>query len=78
MDQMARLRVFVANGGNVYDIFMQKKKAAIDEAREVKVDREIIRKRKLTASRETIGNITILNIGKRTWASQFLKSVRDA
>ncbi len=78
VDQMARLRVFVANGGNVYDIFMQKKKAAIDEAREVKVDREIIRKRKLTASRETIGNITILNIGKRTWASQFLKSVRDA
>jgi hypothetical protein len=78
VDQMARLRVFVANGGDVYDIFMRKKKAAINEASEVKVDREIIRKRKLTASRETIGNITILNIGKRTWASQFLKSVRDA
>jgi hypothetical protein len=56
---------------------MRKKKAAINEASEVKVDREIIRKRKLTASHETIGNITILNIGKRTWASQFLKSVRD-
>ncbi len=78
VDQMARLRVFVANGGDVYDIFMRKKKAAINEASEVKVDREIIRKRKLTASYETIGNITILNIGKRTWASQFLKSVRDA
>ncbi len=77
VDQMARLRVFVANGGDVYDIFMRKKKAAINEASEVKVDREIIRKRKLTASHETIGNITILNIGKRTWASQFLKSVRD-
>lgn len=75
VDQMARLRVFVANGGDVYDIFMRKKKAAINEASEVKVDREIIRKRKLS---ETIGNITILNIGKRTWASQFLKSVRDA
>lgn len=78
VDQMARLRVFVANGGDVYEIFMQKKKAAINEAREVKVDQEIIRKRKLTTSRETIGNITILNIGKRTWASQFLKSMRDA
>ncbi|MGI6706891.1 MAG: UPF0236 family transposase-like protein [Clostridia bacterium] len=78
VDQTARLRVFVANGGDVYDIFMRKKKAAINEASEVKVDREIIRERKLTASRETIGNITILNIGKRTWASQFLKSVRDA
>jgi len=39
------------------------------------VDREIIRKRKLTtSSHETIDNITILNIGKRTWASQFLNS----
>ncbi len=46
VDQMARLRVFVANGGN-YDIFMRKKKAAINEAREVKVDREIIRKESL-------------------------------
>lgn len=78
VDQIARLRVFVANSGDVYDVFMQKKKAAVNEAREVKINREIIRKRKLTASHETIDNITILNIGKRTWASQFLKSVRDA
>ncbi|MGI6574815.1 MAG: ISLre2 family transposase [bacterium] len=78
VDQMSRLRVFVANGGNVYDIFIQKKKAALNEARKVKVDREIMRKRKLTASHETIGNITILNTGKRTWISQFLKSIRDA
>jgi hypothetical protein len=78
VDQMARLRVFVANGGDVYDIFIQKKKAAANEARQVKVDQEIIRKRKLTTSHETIGNITILNMGKRTWASQFLKSIRDA
>ncbi|MGI6424760.1 MAG: UPF0236 family transposase-like protein [Tepidanaerobacteraceae bacterium] len=78
VDQMSRLRAFVANGGNVYDMFIQKKKAAVNEARQVKVDQEIIRKRKLTTSHETIGNITILNIGKRTWASQFLKSIRDA
>ncbi|MGB4462072.1 MAG: ISLre2 family transposase, partial [Tepidanaerobacteraceae bacterium] len=78
VDQMARLRVFVANGGDVYDIFIQKKKAAVNEARQIKTDQDIIRKRKLTTSHETIGNITILNIGKRTWASQFLKSIRDA
>ncbi len=42
------------------------------------MDREIIRKRKLARSHETIGNINILNIGKRAQASQFLKSVRDA
>ena len=75
---MARLRVFVANGGNIYELFMKRKKAAINKARDVKIDQEIIKKRKLTASHETIGNITILNIGKRTGASQFLKSISYA
>ena len=78
VDQMTRLRVFVANGGDVYDIFMQKKKEEIKEEKKIKVDREIIRKRKYNASHETIGNITILNMGKRTWISQLLKSIRDA
>jgi hypothetical protein len=78
VDQMARLRVFVANGGEIYDLFIERKKAIINEARAIKVDQEILKKRKLSASHETIGNITILNIGKKTWASQFLKSVRDA
>jgi hypothetical protein len=78
VDQMSRLRVFVANGGDVYELFMKRKKEAVKESRIVKVDREIVRKSKLKASQETIGNITILNIGKRTWASQFLRSIRDA
>ena len=78
VDQMARLRVFVANGGNIYELFMKRKKAAINKARDVKIDQEIIKKRKLTASHETIGNLTILNIGKRTGASQFLKSISYA
>ena len=75
---MSRLRVFAENGGNVYELIMKKKKVAAKEAKEVKIDQEIIRKRKLKSSRETIGNITILNIGKRTWATGFLKSIRDA
>ena len=75
---MSRLRVFVANGGNVYDIFMRKKKSEINKARQIKVDHEIIRNRKYISSHETIGNITILNIGKRTRVSQLLKSIRDA
>ena len=56
---MTRLRVFVANGGMIY-LFI-KKKEAIKEEKKIKVDREIIRKRKYNASHETIGNITILN-----------------
>lgn len=78
VDQMARLRVFVANGGEIYDLFMERKKAAIYEAIAIEVDQEIVKKRKLSASHETIGNVTILSIGKRSLASQFLKSVRGA
>ena len=75
---MARLRVFIANGGKVYDLFIKRKKAVIKEAKAIKVDQEIMKKQKLSASYENIGNITILNIGKRSWISQYLKSVRGA
>jgi hypothetical protein len=78
VDQMARLRVFMANGGDVYELYVKRKRAAANEAKAVKMDHEIIRKRRLAASHETIGNISVLNIGKKTWASQLLKSVRDA
>ena len=75
---MSRLRAFVANGGDIYELVMGKKKAAVKEARHLRIDQEIIKKRKQKSSHETIRNITILNIGKRTWAHDFLKSIRDA
>lgn len=75
---MSRLRAFAANGGNVYELFMKQKKAIAKKARNLKIDQEIIRKRQLKSSHETIGNITVLNIGKRTWAHEFLKSIRDS
>lgn len=78
VDQMSRLRVFVANGGNIYELFMERKKATTKEARVMKVDSGIVKKREQKVSHETIGNITILSIGKKTWASQYLKSIRDA
>jgi hypothetical protein len=78
VDQMARLRVFIANGGKVYDLFIKRKKAVIKEAKAIKVDQEIMKKRELSASYENIGNVTILYIGKRSWISQYLKSVRGA
>ena len=78
VDQMARLRVFVANGGKIYDLFIERKKATINEAKAIEVDRKIVEKRKLSAAHENIGNVTILNIGKRSLALQFLKSVRGA
>jgi len=78
VDQMARLRVFVANGGEVYRLVMEKKRDEANQARAIEVDREIIRKRKLSAKSETMGNLPMLNIGKRSTATRFLLSVRGA
>ncbi len=77
VDQMSRLRAFAANGGRVYELFMKRKQEATNAARALKIDSGIIEKRKSVKAYETTGNITILNIGKRTQASQFLKSVRS-
>ena len=77
-DQMARLRVFVTNGGGIYELFMQRKQAERNDAKAIEIDQEIVKKRKRAASHECVDNIAILNIGKRSMASQFLKSVRGA
>lgn len=64
VDQMSRLRVFIANGGNVYELFMKIKGTVAKEARVTKVVQKIIRKRELKTSHETMRNIADLNIGK--------------
>ncbi|MFY9376638.1 MAG: hypothetical protein WAP58_00370, partial [Peptococcia bacterium] len=66
------------NGGEVYQLFMEKKKDEANEARAIEVDREIIRRRKLSATSETLCNLPILNIGKKSTAAKFLTSVRGA
>ena len=78
VDQMARLRAFEANGGVVYNLLMEKKRAAQKEARIYKISQAIIEKRKLTGTYETIDNLTILNVGKRAPISQYLRSIRNA
>ncbi len=76
VDQMARLRTFKANGGNVYQLLLSEKRKRKEASDHRKADREIIHKRELFASHETIGNLTVLNIGKRTPLVECLKSVR--
>jgi len=44
VDQMTRLRVYMENSVDVYEIYMKRKKAAAKEAREAKIDQEINRK----------------------------------
>lgn len=78
VDQMARLRAFEANGGVVYNLLMEKKRAAQKEARIHKISQAIIEKRKVTEIYETIDNLMVLNIGKRAPISQYLRSIRNA
>lgn len=74
-DQMASLRVFKFNGGNVYEYITKKRKAEEKSARIDKLDSRVIKRSKKNAY-ETLDNITIINFGKRSWATNFLKSVR--
>jgi hypothetical protein len=78
VDQMSRLRAFEANGGVVYDLLLAKKRVALSKARNLKIDQEILKKRNLVAIDETFGNLTILNISKKTSTAQFLRSIRTA
>lgn len=78
VDQMARLRAFEANGGVVYNLLMEKKRAAQKEARIHKISQAIIEKRKITGIHETIDNLSILTVGKKAPISQYLRSIRNA
>jgi len=78
VDQMSRLRVFKSNGGNVYDLVIKKKKEKQKELRLSKISKQNIKKIISKSANEKIDNITILNIGKRTWVSELLKSLRGA
>ncbi|SHJ81062.1 Uncharacterised protein family (UPF0236), partial [Paramaledivibacter caminithermalis DSM 15212] len=77
-DQMARLRVHRANGGKVYETMIKKRKEKQKEKRIEKLDKRVVKRKLNKKVEEKIDNITVLNIGKRTWASELLKSVRGA
>ncbi len=49
-----------------------------DSNREIQIDKEIIYKRRLVANQETLDNLPMLTIGKKTVASRFLNSIRGA
>lgn len=78
VDQMSRLRAFSANGGVVYDLLMAKKLELMKEARRKKMDWAIKIKRNLVPTYETFGNMEILNTGRITTTSRFLRSIRTS
>jgi len=77
-DQMARLRVCRENGGNIYSIIDQKTKNQKKSLQRQHLNKKIIKKRLSRNSTEKNSNLTIVNIGKKTVAFEFLKSIRGA
>lgn len=75
MEQMARLRVFDFNGGDIYEYMRKEKEKEEKEKRIIKLEARIIKKHQRT-SIETIDNLTLVNIGKKNSASTWLKNVR--
>lgn len=76
VDQMARLRVFAANGGNLFDLSLRKKQERIRETRTIELDLKVCRKKMQKASGETIDNLPALNSGKRTQLALALRGIR--
>lgn len=76
VDQMARLRVFDANGGNIFDLALRKKQERIRETRVIELDLKVCRKKMRKASGETIDNLPALNSGKRTQLALTLRGLR--
>ena len=79
VDQMARLRAFKVNGGNVYELFNQRRKEQLKEERILELSKINIKKKIISkTANEVIGNIPLLLDGRKTGISQLLKSFRGA
>ncbi len=77
-DQMARLRVYDSNGGDLYELMSNRKKEKAKERKIINIERRIIKKKINEKIPESIDNVPYINDGKRTWQRQILKSIRGA
>lgn len=77
-DQMARLRVYNANGGDIYELMSKKKIEKAKEERIIELESRVVKKRLKIAIPETLDNIPYINHGGRTWQRQILRAMRGA
>ena len=77
-DQMARLRVYRANGGNVYEFMSKKKIEKAKEERIIELEKRLVKKKLRSSIPENLDNIPYLSDGRRTWQRQILRSMRGA
>lgn len=76
---MSRLRAFKANGGNVYTLFIQRRKQELKEERILKLEKRSIKKKIIsTSANEVMGNIPLLQDGRNSGMRTILKSIRGA
>lgn len=77
-DNMARLRAFVWNGGNVYDLIMYRKYKEIKEERDVERDTLVKRARSRMAKKNDsmIHSIGAIEIGRVNWLYETMKGIR--
>lgn len=75
-DQMARLRVYTENGGDIYKLMKNKKDQNRKERKIIELDKRVTKGKFSTSFYGNLYNIPAINSGKRTWEKQIFKSVR--
>jgi len=76
-ENVAKLRVYTRNGGSIRGLLENAKVIQMKDKVQVRVNKTTLKNRKKSYE-EFSNNITILDIGKRTNAYKFLKSIRSA
>ena len=77
-DQMARLRVYNANDGDIYQLMIERKKEKSKERRIIKIESKTVKNKIKAQIPDKIDNIPYINDGRRTWQRQILRSIRGA
>lgn len=76
-ETVAKLRVYTRNGGSIRDHLNSLKVIDMGNKEEIVKDKSIVKKKKEIYN-EFAGNLTILDIGKRTNMYKVLKAIRSA
>ncbi|TAH59799.1 MAG: ISLre2 family transposase [Gottschalkiaceae bacterium] len=77
-DQMARLRVYNANGGDLYELMSKKKKDQAREERIIELEKRLVKKKLRSSIPESLDNIPYISDGRRSWQRQILRTMRGA
>ena len=74
---MARLRVTVKNGGEIFPLMLAKKQERRRQNEQLQIDQKIVQKRKLAAGAELQHNIPIINRGQVGESLRMMKGIRS-